>query len=863
MTVQQSIEDRAAVDRTRASRNGGSIGLVLLIALVLVGAAVALMLIGRTHAEPYILVLLSVLATVGVFLMFALAAGILRMSGRETASPLIKAVVDGANEGILVTDPRGRVVYANAAYLDLAAADPDDVRPVERVFIGDPGVSEAVYRLLKAAREGRRLQEEVRVGGHKAGEPGRWLRMRVRPLGEGKREQRLTVWSIADVTRELERHENVFQELQHAIDYLDHAPAGFFSAEGNGSIVYLNATLANWLDHDLAQVGSGGLRLDDIVAGEGAALLTTIAAAPGDVRTEVLDIDLKTRSGHTLPARLFHKVAFGADGVAGASRTLVLNRARDDGTDPQRAAEVRFTRFFHNTPMAIAAVDQQSKIKRSNALFARVFHPVLKGEGTADRSILDVIAERDRGALEAAIRKAGEGQGEIAPVDAALEGAGERFARFYVTAIKEEERDQEAAIVYALETTEQRHLQGQVDTAQTMELVGKLAGGVAHDFNNVLGAIIMATDFLLNAHKPTDPSFQDIMQIKQNANRAAALVRQLLAFSRRQTLRPEVVDLNESLSDLGMLLRRFLGEKIALNVVPSRDLYPVKIDIAQFERSIINLAANSRDAMSDGGRFTLRTSNLDAEGSARFQYKGMPIGEYVLVEVADTGVGIAPEIVDRIFQPYFTTKDVGKGTGLGLSTVYGFVKQTGGFIYVETELGKGSTFRIFLPRYVAGADDVQVPQLPEAAAPAIAGAIAAADEVKRTAATDLTGEGTILLVEDEEGLRALNARGLASRGYTVIEASNGVEALEALEKLEKRGGQVDLVVSDVVMPEMDGPTLFKELRRRIPDVKVIFVSGYAEDAFEKSLPGNDRPAFLPKPFTLKQLVATVKETMAS
>ena len=266
---------------------------------------------------------------------------------------------------------------------------------------------------------------------------------------------------------------------------------------------------------------------------------------------------------------------------------------------------------------------------------------------------------------------------------------GERFARFYVTAIEEEERDQEAAIVYALETTEQRKLQGQVDTAQTMELVGKLAGGVAHDFNNVLGAIIMATDFLLNAHKPTDPSFQDIMQIKQNANRAAALVRQLLAFSRKQTLRPQVVDLDESLSDLGLLLRRFLGEKVSLNVVHGRDLYPVKIDIAQFERSVINLAANARDAMADGGKFTLRTSNVGAEESTRFQYKGMPIGEYVLVEVEDTGSGIAPEIVDRIFQPYFTTKDVGKGTGLGLSTVYGFVKQTGGFIYVESEARQG------------------------------------------------------------------------------------------------------------------------------------------------------------------------------
>jgi len=275
MTQQQSPDDnaRAPIDRTRASRGGGSIGLVLLMALVLIGAAGGLLFIGRAKAEPYILALLAVLAMVGVFLAFALAAGILRTSGREAASPLLKAVVDGANEGILVTDASGRVLYANGAYLRLVEAPgPQDVRPVERVFVGDPGVSEAVYRLLKAAREGRRSQEEVRIGAH-AGEAARWLRIRVRPLGEGKRESRMTVWSLADVTRELERHENVFQELQHAIDYLDHAPAGFFSAEGNGNIVYLNATLANWLDHDLAQVGSGGLKLEDIVAGEGTALL--------------------------------------------------------------------------------------------------------------------------------------------------------------------------------------------------------------------------------------------------------------------------------------------------------------------------------------------------------------------------------------------------------------------------------------------------------------------------------------------------------------------------------------------------------------------------------------------------------------
>jgi two-component system, cell cycle sensor histidine kinase and response regulator CckA len=860
MTQQQSSDDngRAPIDLSRESRGGGSVGLVLLIALVLVVAAGALLLIGRARAEPYILALLAVLATLGVFLLFALAAGILRASGREAASPLLKALVDHANEGILVTDSHGRVVYANAAYLDLVeASGPQDVRPVERVFMGaDPGVSEAVYRLLKAAREGRRGQEDVRISAHK-GASQRWLRIRVRPLGEGKRESRMTVWSLADVTRELERHENVSQELQHAVDYLDHAPAGFFSAEANGKIVYLNATLANWLDHDLAQVGSAGLKLDDIVAGEGAALLTTLAAVPGDVKTEVLDIDLKTRSGRTVPARLFHKVAFGADGAPGASRTLVLNRARDGSIDPQRAAEVRFMRFFQNTPMAIATVDKQGRIADSNARFARLFNPVFIGEASGDRSILAVVAERDRGALEAAIRKAAEGQGEIAPVDAALAGAGECYASFFVTAIEDEkERDREAAIVYALETTQQRTLENQVNQQQKMETIGRLAGNIAHDFNNLLGAIMMATDFLLNAHKPTDPSFQDIMQIKQNANRAASLVRQLLAFSRKQTMHPQVIDLGEALSDLTVLLRRLIGENVTLDVPQVRDLWPVKADIGQFEQVIINLAVNARDAMPFGGKLTLRTSNVGADASAQHRHKDMPLGEYVLVEVEDTGSGIAPEIIDKIFDPFYTTKDIGKGTGLGLSTVYGIVKQTGGFIYVESGVGNGATFRIFLPRYVPGADDVEVPQLPETSAPAIA--ISAAGEM-RDAATDLTGRGTVLLVEDEEGLRALNARGLQSRGYTVIEAGNGVEALA---ELERQGGHVDVVVSDVVMPEMDGPTLMKELKKRKPDIKIIFVSGYAEDAFDKSLPDQKQFNFLAKPFTLKQLVKVVKETMA-
>lgn len=844
--------ERKAFDKSQTAAGGSSIILLLLVALGLIGAAGGLILVGRDYVEAYVLTLLAILGTIGVFALFALASGIMRFSGKDQGNPLLKSVVDGAFDGLLVTDQSGRVVYANAAYLDLiGATDMRDVRPIERVFIGDPDVSESIYRLLKAAREGRRLHEEVRITGA-TGEGARWLRMRVRPLGERRRDARLTVWSIADVTRDRERQENVFQELQYAIDYLDHAPAGFFSVDAAGEIIYLNATLASWLDHDLAQVGAGSLKLGDIVAGEGAALLTTFNAAPGEVKTDVLDLDLKTRGGKPVPVRLFHKVAFGADGAAGASRTLVLNRARGDGSDPQRAAEVRFMRFFQNTPMAIATVDKTGRIARSNARFASAFENLFKSD---DRSILSVVVGRDRPVLEAAIRKAAEGQSDIAPVEAALIGSAERWANFFVLAVEEEDRDGEAAIVYALETTAQRTLENRIQQQQKMESVGQLAGGIAHDFNNVLSAIMMATDFLLNAHKPTDPSFKDIMQIKQNANRAAALVRQLLAFSRKQTLRPQVLDLGETLSDLGMLLKRLIGEKVALEIVHGRDLWPVKVDISQFEQVIVNLVVNARDAMPDGGKLTVRTTNVTADECAKFDYKGMPKADYVLVEVSDTGTGIPSEIIDKIFEPFFTTKEVGKGTGLGLSTVYGIVKQTGGFIYADSEAG-WTSFRIFLPRHVPGAEEV-LAQIPAADAPAIAGALSAADSMARAAAADLTGRGTILLVEDEDGLRALNARGLTSRGYTVLEASNGVEAIEAFD----RHGPVDLVVSDVVMPEMDGPTLLKELRRRDQNVKIIFVSGYAEEAFSKNLPSQEQYAFLAKPFTLKQLVAEVKKTL--
>ncbi|MCK0209377.1 response regulator [Starkeya koreensis] len=817
---------------------GGSIRLVLLVALALVGAVVSLLLLGRDRADPWIIGLLTVLAVVGVFALFAYATGLLRFGLPDMRDELARRIVDSAPDGVSIVDTLGRVLYANPRYYEITgAAAPQEARPVERLFTSDPDASEAVYRLAQGVREGKALTEEVRIAG--PGQPVRWLKLGARPAAGAGKSAKAAVWTVSDLTRERERQETAFLELQHAIDYLDHAPAGFFSAAG-GAIHYINATLVDWLGYDLAEFGPGGLSVVDIVPGPAAALLTGMAPLPGGVRTEVLDLDLRRKNGQTLPVRIWHRVAYASDGTPGASRTLVVNRSREDNAaDPARAAEVRFARFFHNSPIAIAELDGQGRIVRANAMFARLFG----GREGERRRLIDVVTEAAREPLQAAVAAAVSGQAPSAPVDIGLDREGGRSARFYLASVEEGGAGREAAIVYVIETTEQRALEAQFAQSQKMQAVGQLAGGVAHDFNNVLTAIIGYSDLLLANSRPTDPSFQDVMQIKQNANRAAGLVRQLLAFSRRQTLRPQVLRLGDVMSDLTMLLRRLLGERVKLEVKEERDLWPVKADLNQFEQVIVNLAVNARDAMPDGGNLTIRTANVTAAQAAQYAEAGLPAADHVLVEVADTGTGIPPAILDKIFEPFFSTKEVGKGTGLGLSTVYGIVKQTGGTLQVESELGAGSIFRVFLPRHVPDAAELA----PRAAEP----------EVPAKSA-DLTGRGTLLLVEDEEAVRAFAARALVSRGYQVLEAGSGVEALEVMDA---HGGEVDLILSDVVMPEMDGPTLLKELRGTHPDIKVIFMSGYAEEAFAKNLPEGADFGFLPKPFTLKQLIEAVKNSM--
>jgi two-component system cell cycle sensor histidine kinase/response regulator CckA len=829
----------SSLDRTERA---GSPGLVLALAAFLVAVMAAFSFMPHEQANRLILILLAFLAFIGISGLLALAVGFLQIAGGQARNDLTKVIVDTSSDGMVVTEGDSRIVYANEAYMALAGAtDAASLRTVDRLFSGAPEVSEPLYRLSQAAREGKRGAEELRLTPPLLGDAAfGWYRIRVRPV-ERATGPLAALWTIADVTRERERHENVFQELQHAIDFLDHAPAGFFSTDTGGNISYMNATLADWLGFDLAQVGSGGLALRDIVAGDAAALLALGTGAPNSVRTEQIDLDLRRRDGLRLPVRLLHRVAYGHDGAPGASRTLALNRSPSgEPAEEARAAEVRFARFFNSTPMAIATVDKEGAILRSNAAFAKLLPGALKPAEGGRRLIANGLAEPHRAALQGAIAAASTGVEENEPIDAALAGSA-RSARLFVT--PNEEGDQRGASIFALDTTEERDREEQLHQSQKMQAVGQLAGGVAHDFNNVLTAIIGYSDLLLANHRPTDPSFQDIMQIKQNANRAAGLVRQLLAFSRRQTLRPQVLQLGDVLSELQMLTRRLVGEKIEVDLRQGRDLWLVKADLNQFEQVIMNLIVNARDAMPDGGKISIRTKNVAASECAAYREKLLPAADYVVVEVEDSGTGIAPDIIDKIFDPFFTTKEVGKGTGLGLSMVYGIVKQTGGFVFCDTEVGRGTTFRIFLTRHVA---EEEAPE----EAPKV--------EAKKPAA-DHTGHGVVLLVEDEEAVRAFGARALASRGYTVLEAENGLEALRLVEETDK---PIDLVVSDVVMPEMDGPTMFGELRKRGVKCRVIFVSGYAEDAFSKNLPEGEDFGFLPKPFTLKQLIETVKANTA-
>ncbi|MEN9895154.1 MAG: hypothetical protein RIR97_1006 [Pseudomonadota bacterium] len=853
----------------RAGRAGTALRVVLL-ALVMVASAVAFVFFRNQLDNEIVLGVLGILAMVGIFFLVSALIGFIEVLPQSRKEELSRAFIDSYPDGTVVTDRKGRIVYANEAYGRLTGATKvAELETLESMLSRNRDATEALYRLTNSLIEGKDGSEEFRLqrpfaSGQTSLSDAHWYRLKARVLpSEYSSNPTLFVWQLCDITSERDDQERFFRELQNAIDYLDHAPAGFFSAGRKGEILYLNATLADWLGIDLTKFQPGSMAIADLVAGEGLSLVQSVTADPGTKRTESLDLDLRKTNGQSFPVRLIHRVSGSRDGLYSESRTIVLGRQKDDESDQSASiAAARFNRFFNNTPMAIASLDGDGRILRTNAPFLKMFSGVVSRDDVDRQARMEtVFPETDRAKLADALAKAKDRQGDIEPIDSRHPQDENRYFRYYVNAVidQSDQAPEESAIVYAVEITSQKALETQMAQTQKMNAVGTLAGGIAHDFNNVLTAILLSSDHLLLQARPSDASFSDLMEIKRNANRAAVLVRQLLAFSRKQTMRPTVLNLTDVVGDLRMLVERLIsGSKVKLEVDYGRELWPVRTDLSQFEQVLINLCVNARDAMPSGGVITIRTRNVPEADVISMNLHGLQPSDLVLIEVEDTGTGIAPDIMDKIFEPFFTTKDVGKGTGLGLAMVYGIIKQSGGYIYPVSEVGKGTKFMVFLPRYVAEPQtEAQLAASLQAEAEGQAkllSANAAADQP-----VDLTGKSAVvLLVEDEEAVRRGGKRMLETRGYTVHEAGSGVEALDILEELD---GAIDIVVSDVVMPEMDGPTLLTELRKKWPDMKFIFVSGYAEDAFAKNLPADAKFGFLPKPFSLKQLAVAVREML--
>jgi two-component system, cell cycle sensor histidine kinase and response regulator CckA len=386
--------------------------------------------------------------------------------------------------------------------------------------------------------------------------------------------------------------------------------------------------------------------------------------------------------------------------------------------------------------------------------------------------------------------------------------------------------------------TQRAEAEAHLRQAQKMEAVGNLAGGVAHDFNNLLTAIIGFGEMALDADAPPDDVRTYVQEMVKAGERAAVLTRQLLAFSRRQVLRPEVIDLNVVVENMDRLLQRVIGEDIDLQTRLHPGLGHTRADPGQIEQVLLNLAVNARDAMADGGQLSIQTSNCTLDGMYADQHAEVTPGPYVQIAVTDTGHGIPPEVLARIFEPFFTTKEQGKGTGLGLATVYGIVKQSGGHLSVYSEVGIGTTFRIYLP---------QVDEQATLEAPATS------VQLERAAAG-----GTILLVEDELGVRALARVVLDTAGYSVLEAATPEEALQIVERLSR---PVDLMITDVVMPGMNGPALAALVRERWPGTRVIFMSGYPGDPLRRQGAIAADAPYLEKPFTPKALRTKVSEVL--
>ncbi|GHS93081.1 hybrid sensor histidine kinase/response regulator [Alphaproteobacteria bacterium] len=592
-------------------------------------------------------------------------------------------------------------------------------------------------------------------------------------------------------------------------NYAEMAPFGLIFVNKKGEILSLNETAKNWL----------GPQKDSFV---GKLFPTLLNIAPEGFE-EILK--RKTWSLLRIQKNKIDHPFFFLSSYPITSDCFVLSFLKKE-----HVSKISEEDILQNIPVPSVGLDVSGKIQSFNTPFKMLFQK--DAEKSQDSSLkegdsfLELLDESSQKNLKEILATGG-------PFNKVFE------LRFWTDRVMMgylKKWDSQTFLFHFFDISDQKKLEQQFIQAQKTQAMGQLAGGIVHDFNNLLTAIIGFSDLLLQRVMPNDPSFTDLMHIKQNANRASNLVKQLLAFSRRQSLQLHKTQLTDILSDLSVLLRRLIGPQIQLKIARSRNLWPIKVDIGQLEQVIINLTVNARDAMKNGGELVIESSNYTNAVPKAVGKDWLPTGDYVLIGVTDTGCGIAPEFIKSVFEPFFSTKEAGTGTGIGLATAYSIIHQAGGVIDVESQVNVGTTFQVFLPRCMEP-DEIVKP------AP--------------KAVRDVTGQETILLVEDEDAVRTFASRALRNKGYRVLEAADGEGALDFIQK----GETPQLLLTDVSMPGMDGPTLQRKICDSLPKISTLFMSGYAEETLRENLGKEESHHFLLKPFTLRDLALKVREVL--
>lgn len=774
------------------------------------------------------------------------------LAGQDILSALGLAedILSADPEARLVTTREGVVVYANEAYMRIAeeagVIGATGLPPrIDRLFGQAGGESTKMFRLARAARSGAEGDEVVTQamgrGGRGRGEdevPRRRFEVAVRPMASGDHlGSGHVAWRLREVPIE-----NARDDLRAAFGSY---PRAVFALERSGNLAWMNARAAEAIG---VRQGTA-LKLSDFLLGETNDLTAGLSAADGE-EFEARLRDRQEGFGGSVVLTAFARGGVG-EGFACVEMVQKGGVAREAGAG-ELSSDVA------DAPFGVMVLEgdpsSDAKITYANALIGEALGAEA---GKTIGTVLPAGALRDLSSALAAYRKAQERKdarkAERDPLTREVEfsvgeGASARIMRMQARPVRRRRGayGPRQTVLYIVDITKERRVQEDRTHDAKLKELGKITGVIAHDFNNLLLVVMGSTELLMRRHQAGDPSYPDLVLIKENAQRARNLTQNLLAFSRKQTLQQEVLSLTDVLSDFTPFLARYVTERIKVEVRHGRGLPAVKADKSQLELALMNLAVNARDAMPEGGTLTLSTKDVPASEIKRYGYAVLPEAEHVLIEVADDGRGVPEAIAEQIFEPFFTTKGEGKGTGLGLSTVHGIVGQMGGRIFLHNRpgpgVGSGATFRIFLPA------------LTEEEARAARSAERAHQPNENQ---DLTGKGRILIVEDEDGVRNIVVRALSMCGYEITEAEDGDDALEIIEDEPP----FDLVLTDIMMPEMDGPTLIAQAGTKLAGAKVIFMSGYAETAMREKLGEIEATGYLQKPFTLKKVAAVVKEAL--